>query len=154
MCTVLTKLTKTISVIDVQKLKLCRVETLTRIFIKFRIVPLSSVTLQVRALSLYSGQKNSRGFHTWRCYWLWSLVLPSLIARDLSIIRNRKLMMDPNHLCCQIDIIGIWTRCYSEAWITWIWSTVKLYVSGSYGGGNKKLLTRCPASVPWWLLQR
>ena len=55
MCTVLTKLTKTISVIDVQKLKLCRVETLTRIFIKFRIVPLSSVTLQVRALS---GQKN------------------------------------------------------------------------------------------------
>ena len=47
MCTVLTKLTKTISVIDVQKLKLCRVETLTRIFIKFRIVPLSSVTLQV-----------------------------------------------------------------------------------------------------------
>ena len=57
MCTVLTKLTKTISVIDVQKLKLCRVETLTRIFIKFRIVPLSSVTLQVRALSLYSGQK-------------------------------------------------------------------------------------------------
>ena len=57
MCTVLTKLTKTISVIDVQKLKQCRVETLTRIFIKFRIVPLSSVTLQVRALSLYSGKK-------------------------------------------------------------------------------------------------
>ena len=61
MCTVLTKLTKTISVIDVQKLKLCRVETLTRIFIKFRIVPLSSVTLQVRALSLYSGQKTQEG---------------------------------------------------------------------------------------------
>ena len=59
-CTVLTKLTKTISVIDVQKLKLCRVETLTRIFIKFRIVPLSSVTLQVRALSLYSGQKKTQ----------------------------------------------------------------------------------------------
>ena len=47
LCTVLTKLTKTISVTDVQKLKLCRDETLTRIFIKFRIVPLSSVTLQV-----------------------------------------------------------------------------------------------------------
>ena len=60
MCTVLTKLTKTISVIDVQKSKLCRVETLTRIFIKFRFVPLSSVTLQVRALSLYFGQKKPK----------------------------------------------------------------------------------------------
>ena len=47
LCTVFTKLTKTISVTAVQKLKLCRDETLTRIFIKFRIAPLSSVTLQV-----------------------------------------------------------------------------------------------------------
>ena len=153
MCTVLTKLTKTISVIDVQKLKLCRVETLTRIFIKFRIVPLSSVTLQVRALSLYSGQKNSRGFHTWRCYWLWSLVLPSLIARDLSIIRNRKLMMDPNHLCCQIDItefgLDVIQRLESLE-SDQLWNCMS---QGLNGGGNKKLLTRCPASVPWWLLQ-